>query len=651
MNPNRPLSSSAQNPDLYELPNQQPDARPTPPPDVAIRRFCRRCDKYIEYPPYFVSDCCHNTYHGLCSILLADRDVEPCGDCQTTMTYSSDGDFAREVEQYDWSLLAPDPHTTARYRSDGNVSPVQASDSEGPGELAGGMASLQEQARFASPQVPPRTASETMDFASVVAGTLQKFSPTVIETAYGRQEAAFGVPLGLSFGQQEPTTGQQLGSVLAALDNMVHAQQMIGQPSSTSPASATATIQPMIRPSEELHIGEMTRAVELLLAEFVLPTDLLALKDQKGYRFIKEMMEDGVVPKWVTICNTEGTLPGKRVKIDSPEATDVFFNALQQHADQLEPGNPFFVTFVRSRISPLTGQSEQFSPVLRIIRHPTRNMLMVLSTANLPVPAQMRALQRLSFSGYRNGTELAKFLKFLLLSSEASEALFIRPTRGRGTPAEGLESIEMNAFIGQYPPRDFGGNLPASDKKILLSAAQSLGLERIRKQDAKNIDLLNIITGSDLRSSELNSEGIEAHLQENGYSTFITDTASLEPQVVILMTAEGEERTNMEIVSLQQRVAMSIEVMRAAMPPGEKGYILLKLNPQVAGFPEEILLLVCDQDRFYLVNMKNKAVSTQCSSNLQDITDYCQVFMAGARIRHADITSYVPTQLKKTRAS
>lgn len=650
MNPNRPLSSNAQNPDLYELPNQQPDVRPTPPPDVAIRRFCRRCDKYIEYPPYCVSDCCHNTYHGVCSILLADRDVEPCGDCQTAMTYSLDGDFAREVEQYDWSLLAPDPHTTARYRSDVNVPPVQASDIQGPSELAGGMASLLELARFASPQVPPRTASETMDFASVVAGTLQKFSPPDIETAYGRPEAAFGVP-GPSFGQQEPTTGQQLGRVLAALDNIVHAQQTIGQPLAVSPASATVTIQPMIRPSEELHIGEMTRAVERLLAEFVLPNDLLQLKDQKGYRFIKEMMEDGVVPKWVTICNTEGTLPGKRVKIDSPEATDVFFNALQQHADQLEPGNPFFVTFVRSRISPLTGQSEQFSPVLRIIRHPTRNMLMVLSTANLPVPSDMRALQRLSFSGFRNGTELAKFLKFLLLSSEASEALFIRPTRGRGAPAEGLESIEMNPFIGQYPPRDFGGNLPASARKILLSAAQSLGLERIRKQDAKNIDLLNIITGSDLRSSELNSESIEAHLLENGYSTFITNTASLQPQFVILMTAEGEERTNMEMVDLQQRVAMAMEGMRAAMPPGEKGYIQLKLNPLVAGFPEEILLLVCDQDRFYLVNMKNKAVSTQCSSNLQDITDYCQVFMAGCRIRQADITSYIPTQLKKTRAS
>ncbi|USE35436.1 hypothetical protein [Endozoicomonas sp. SCSIO W0465] len=200
------------------------------------------------------------------------------------------------------------------------------------------------------------------------------------------------------------------------------------------------------------------------------------------------MISQGIVPKWQTICNAEGQLPGIQLMIDNPEGADVFFSAMQQRLDRLEPGNPFFLTFVCSRTNPLTGQPEQVSPVMRVFRHPSDGSLILLFTSE--VPTNNSSLGRLAFGSFEGGTELTTYLKFLALSSDATQGVFVEPTRRGGTPAKALESIDMRAFIEQYPPRDFSGGEATSDRKILLAAAQSLGLQRIRKEEAKNVELL-----------------------------------------------------------------------------------------------------------------------------------------------------------------
>ncbi|USE35438.1 hypothetical protein [Endozoicomonas sp. SCSIO W0465] len=152
-----------------------------------------------------------------------------------------------------------------------------------------------------------------------------------------------------------------------------------------------------------------------------------------------------------------------------------------------------------------------------------------------------------------------------------------------------------------------------------------------------------------MRSSELTSEQVASHLSELGYTLLKTEIIGF-PILKLGVSSYSQLESDVRMIQLQRQVADSLEEMYLGMAAGGQGYIQLQLDPIKENSPEEILLLVCDKDKFYLVNMKNKSISTQCSPSLQDITDYCEVFMAGCRIRKAIITSFVPIQMKKTLA-
>ena len=142
----RTPSSSTQDTTVNQQPNQ-PNERPAPPAEFALRRFCHRCTKYIDRTPFLVSICCGDSYHSLC--VTHNRDVRTtiCSDpdCKINpMKYFWDLEFAEAAKQYDWSVFEGSSGGTPR--DEGKVSvAVQTSDNLGPVEPAGRMASLQEQ--------------------------------------------------------------------------------------------------------------------------------------------------------------------------------------------------------------------------------------------------------------------------------------------------------------------------------------------------------------------------------------------------------------------------------------------------------------------------------------------------------------------------
>lgn len=638
MEPHRTPSTSTQNSSLSSPSNE----RPLPPDELASRRFCQRCAKYIEHPPFIVSVCCGNSYHDMCILNnLGDREAA-CIDCQKKpVNYFRDTEFAREATKYDWSFFAPEPDEDSYSVS------VQDTESQGPGVPAGEMALPQEQVAPALPiaNIKPSDLQVALTEAQQGLATRQQELPAATIKPSNLKVALAETKQDLAVKQQALHDTEETARMLTELTDMVKSHLSLDPPSGADSVSPV-TMEPIARPSEHLHIGKMTTAMERVLAEYRLPNHIEHLIGRKGYKFIHEMMIEGAVPKWVTICNAKETLPGKGANITNPAPAGAFFRDLQHHLDELEEDQPFFITFASRRTNE-AGEPELVSPVMRVFRYPGQHSLILLHSTNQPI--YDRPLCRLFYSSFENGTDLVKHLKFLMLSSNPDMAAFVRPTKSGQTPAKGLDSLDMKAFIQRYPPCDFGGAEATSDRKILLAAAQSLGLERIHKDDAKAVKLLDDIIGSDLRRTNLGGGEVDAHLKELGYSKYKTEI--LTPPSLMYGLKLPPQEANLELIRLQYQLGLTVQEMQAALPAGEKGYIRIQLGPATPSFPEEILLLACDSDRYYLVNMKNKAVSTQCSSNLRDICDYCKVFMAGCSINEAQITSFISSRLKKTRAS
>ena len=452
---------------------------------------------------------------------------------------------------------------------------------------------------------------------------------------------------------------EQLDSIRPDARELTKANRQSGTSKLQQPASGSelasinrqCSSQLLVRPSEVLDIDGMTRSFGRLLAKPQTPGELEGLMTKPGYVFLYHASIQGMVPKWTQICNRVGDIPGKQIEIKNLDDTDAFFTAFEQHLDGLEPEYPFFTSFVCSRHDPVTGQQQEVSPVVRIFRHPTGNSLILLMTSVEP-SVENPALGRLIFGSFEDGTHLVKYLKFLILVSEATQAVFVRPTKRGEDDAVGLDKIDVKGFIEKYPPKDMGGGQTAkSGKKILFFVAQSLGLKRIRKEDAKRIALLDDVISGDLRSSDLMADKLVNHLNGLGYRCDREEILTFPVTPAFMFGISMHlEASNVQKVRVQWQVAETLKMLHSSLPVGEKAYIQIQLSPAVPTLPEEILLLACDTDRLYLVNMKNKSISTQSSTSLDDICDYCQVFMGGCGTKEARISTFILAHKKKTRA-
>ncbi|WP_257293327.1 hypothetical protein [Endozoicomonas sp. YOMI1] len=568
--------------------------------EIIERRLCGLCAEYIECPPFMASRCCGDNYHYGCTVVMT-REVAQCSVCKKTpVEFARDTDFAEEVKKYDWSLFEP-------ASAAGGYAPIQAFDSESASEQAGSI--------------------------GAVAG-----------------------PSGLSGNRnQQAVDVEEVERALAQLGTFVQqglgAQELVPPkaPHPFHPPLLTAA-QTIARPSLKLNIVSMTRTFERLLGQLWMPDELQALAGQSGYSFLRQMMDVGVVPGWQELCAEEDHLCGKQMNIDKSDDARAFFTAMQQHLDQLAPEHQFFVTFACSRQNPVTGCPEPVSPVVRIFRHPTEPRLIFLFTVGEPVPS--RALGRLVYGSFASGTQLVKYLQFLMLVSEATQAIFVRPTKKGESDAEGLDKIDVKAFVQQYPPRDFGlGDPSKNNRRILLYAARSLGLQRIRKEDAEKVTLLNNMIEGDLRNSQLTVKNVIDHILGLGYRKKRGVHLLYDMPATQMPGLHGRDlELNRQMINLQNDLADVLIEMYNLRATSKTDYILIELEPEVFTLPEEILVLVLDTDRLYLVNMKNRSVSVQCSSSIDDICDFCQVFMSGCQILKANIISYAPTQTKKSLA-
>ncbi|MBO9494730.1 hypothetical protein J7438_11585 [Thalassotalea sp. G20_0] len=567
--------------------------------EIIDRRFCRFCTEYIERPPFMASRCCGHNYHYGCTVVMT-REITPCSTCNIIMPveFVRNVDFGEEVKKYDWSFFEP-------VLAQGGREPNRASDSGPASEQAGSIAAV-----------------------SGVSGLSVTENQPVVG-AEGGGESAHSQIYRSPLGPQELTSSE-----------------------APYPLLPTASRQSIVRPSQEIDVVRMTMGFERLLAQIFTPEELLALASASGsdYKFLREMMARGVVPKWQKICQKEGYLCGRQMDIDKPEGAHVFFTAMQQHLDQLEPDHPFFVTFACLRQNPVTGYPEPVSPVVRIFRHqpePTESTkpgLIFLFTFSEQLSS--RFLGRLGFGSFASGTQLVKYLQFLMLTNGATQAIFVRPTLDGESDAEGLDSIDVKAFVQQYPPRDFGEGIPSkNDRGILLAAARSLGLQRIRKEDAEKVVLLSNMIEGGLRNSQLTVKHVIARMSELGY-------CQEQEKILFLRTRVGqmpglpmsEAELGVQMSRLQHQVVNALTEMYEARATNQTDYILMDFESGLSVDPQKILMLVCDTDRLYLVNMKDRSVSTQCSSSIADICDFCKVFMSGYQVHKAHITSFVPTQ-------
>lgn len=571
--------------------------------EIIQRRLCHLCVEFVERPPFMASRCCGHIYHYGCTVVMT-REVTPCSVCNTTpVEFSRDVDFTEEVKRYDWCFFEP-------VLADGDRVPTRVPDSGAAGGQAGPIAT-----------VPgPPSATDHQHVAGAEGGS-------------ERADSQSGSPL------QYPLAPQDLIT-----------------PGASHPFLPTAS-QRDTRPSQEIDLVRMTMGFERLLAQRIMPGKLLALASgREDNLFLREIMALGVVPKWQKICEKKGYLCGKQMNIDKPDGAHGFFTAMQQHLDQLEPEHPFFVTFACLRQNPVTGCPEPVSPVVRIFRHPTEptkptepGLIFLFSFGE---QLSSRFLGRLGFGSFASGTRLVKYLKFLMLTNGATQAIFVRPTKKGESDAEGLDNIDVKAFVQQYPPRDFGEGVPAkNDRGILLAAAQSLGLQRIRKEDAEKVVLLSNMIDGNLRDSQLTVKRVIAHMFELGHRKkqekilFLRTTAGQMPGLPM-----SEIELSGQMTRLQHQVVDALTEMNTVRTANQTDYILIEFKSGVSATPQKILVLVCDTDRFYLVNMKDRSVSTQCSSSIDEICDYLQVFINGYQIFEAHITSFAPTQSSKSRA-
>ncbi|WP_257295549.1 hypothetical protein [Endozoicomonas sp. YOMI1] len=573
------------------VPGASSQTRELKPPSDAIteRRRCQLCAEYIEYPPLMVSRCCGHAYHNECS--LATRDVLGCSECQAThVKFYQDTHFAEEVKQYDWSLFESAPEGAVDKRA-----PVES----------------------------------IIDSTSVETGSL----------------VAIPGPSGLSMthNQQDIEAERSAGRALSQRGFFNKARL------DSQEAVSTRSAQRAIVPSQNLDLNNMTVTFARLCADSSMPEELEDLITQSGYHFLTEMMEVGVVPKWREICGRNGHVCGKQMNIDKPDETNAFFTAMLYHLDQLAPNHPLFVTFVCSRQSEITDLPQQVSPVSQILRHPSGNRVIWLTSVDEPLANHPHG--RLIFGVFASGIQLVKYLRFLILTSEPDQVMFVRPTIKGESDAEGLDNINIKEFIQHYPPRDMGvGGQLENDREILLAAAQSLGLQRIPKGGARKVVLLNNLIEDNFRDAQLTKKNVLARLNDLGYYPEQEEiiTSSLKPSQMFGLPMSKEE-LRAENVGLQLRVADVLKEMHEVL--ATTAYIQIQLATRVSALPDEILVLVCDADRLYLVNMKRKSVPVQCSSSIDDIADFCQVFMSGCHIREAHIMLFMPSQTRKIRAS
>ncbi|MBO9494818.1 hypothetical protein J7438_12100 [Thalassotalea sp. G20_0] len=554
-----------------------------PPPDAIVRRrSCQLCGQFIESPPFMVSRCCEHMYHNCCS--LATRDVLGCSGCRATyVNFYQDMQFAEEVKKYDWSLFQSATQVAAGKRA---------------------------------------STESVIDLTSEETGSL----------------VTIPGPSGLS----GPHTQQYVDAGrVSQRDTFKKAR--LETPEAVS-FRADYSVQPAFLPSNNLDLYSMTGTFARLFAEPFMLEEMEALAMQSGYHFVTQMMDAGVVPEWQEICDSKGHLCGKQTNIDQPDETNAFFTAMQHHLDQLAPSHRLFVTFVCSFQNKITGLPQQLSPVSQVFRHPSDNRLIWLTTTDEPIAKHPHG--RLIFGVFASGTQLVKYLRFLILTSEADQVMFVRSTNEGESDADGLDNINIREFIQRFPPRDMGvGGQSKNYREILLAAAQSLGMQRIQKEDASKVVLLDKLIDGKFRNTQLTVKDLMARLNDLDY---FPEHDEIIRSRLKLSQGFGREETQAENIRLQRQVADCVKKIHGSL--ATTGYIQIQLEPWAFALPNEILVLACDEDQLYLVNMKRKSVSVQCSSSIDDITDFCQVFMSGCRIREAYITLFLPKQAKNASA-
>ncbi|WBA81811.1 hypothetical protein [Endozoicomonas sp. GU-1] len=170
-------------------------------------------------------------------------------------------------------------------------------------------------------------------------------------------------------------------------------------------------------------------------------------------------------------------------------------------------------------------------------------------------------------------------------------------------------------------------------------------MQRIQKEDASKVVLLDKLIDGKFRNAQLTVKDLMARLNDLDY---FPDHDEIISSGLKLSQMFGREETQAEKIRLQRRVADCVKKIHGSL--ATTGYIQIQLEPWGLSLPDEILVLACDGDQLYLVNMKRKSVSVQCSSSIDDITDFCQVFMSGCHIREAYIALYLPKQAKNASA-
>ncbi|WBA80534.1 hypothetical protein [Endozoicomonas sp. GU-1] len=173
-------------------------------------------------------------------------------------------------------------------------------------------------------------------------------------------------------------------------------------------------------------------------------------------------------------------------------------------------------------------------------------------------------------------------------------------------------------------------------------------MQRIRKEDAEKVVLLSNMIEGGLRNSQLTVKHLIARMSELGY-------CQKQEKILFLRARVGqmpglpisEDELRVQMISLQRQVVNALTEMYAVRATNQTDYILMDFESGLSVDPQKILMLVCDTDRLYLVNMKDRSVSTQCSPSIADICDFCKVFMSGYQIYKAHITSFVPTQTRE----
>ena len=432
--------------------------------------------------------------------------------------------------------------------------------------------------------------------------------------------------------------------MMSSLGIELDADQLISE-LQTAPAPSEAPI----RASSKLDIPRMTNTLERVLGAKACHLD------SDKYNFFARMEQQGIAPDWIKICNKEVSLSGLQTNLQDKEASEAFFTELESSISTLvAPNLPIFFAFTsKDPVQPPHAATERYiSRIMRIIPDGNGNCILMM-TAD---PEELSERQKQAFQSrvssllFSRPIKLVQYLRYIASMSAAKEALFVRPL-GRGEEAaETHRQIPIKDFSEANKPFDLLPGTPTKDdREILAAAALGAGLKYTPNNVAKTIPVLRPLLLPKNRGKTFSKDALADILQQIKYECTYTETLrSSDWETGLTMAMLSPELAEMEAqLNLQKVVALQ---MHNLVNP-TNGYILLSIQPNKASAEEENLCIAVDNGRYYIVNMKNKIISTQQTENFFAVCDYLQVFLAGCHGGSVEINCFTPVQTKTRSAS